>query len=208
MTANPKKAAILGLLGVVALYFWAPLMSSWFSTDAKLSVGMVSGKPPVPVLGSAAPETSSVAVPALVNTAKGTPYSWQQLSAWMESDPRTKPADPLKVACDPFQTSKFFETLVHKIDLKPIEQEISPRAANLVLSSTIVGSSSPVARINGKNYRLQESIQIRTKDGRRLAFILTEIQARSVVLERLGKQYELQMQTPKSGTIEMVGSIP
>ena len=91
---------------------------------------------------------------------------------------------------------------------KTLRGEITPQGANLVLTSTIVGPVSQVARINGKNYRNGAKIGLRTKDGQSLVFTIAEIQARNVVLERLGKQYELKIQAPKSsGTIEMVGSV-
>ena len=34
IAANPKKAAALGLMVLVALYFWGPLVWSWFAPAA------------------------------------------------------------------------------------------------------------------------------------------------------------------------------
>ena len=33
--ANPKKAALLGVMAVLALYFWAPLLVGWFSPSKR-----------------------------------------------------------------------------------------------------------------------------------------------------------------------------
>ena len=36
IAANPKKAGVLALLLVVAIWFWTPLMAKWFANpDAK-----------------------------------------------------------------------------------------------------------------------------------------------------------------------------
>jgi hypothetical protein len=206
MTANPKKAGILGLLGVVALYFWAPLMAGWFTKDEKHAASASPAKPPVAIGSSASPAPSEAVAPAATQVkAKDPQYTWRELVDWIEGDPRTRPAGPLPPECNPFQPPKPADVQVRKAEPRSIVHEVTPQGANLMLSSTIVGSGLRVARISGKSYRPGDTVTIKLKGGQELEFMIAEIEARSVVLERLGKRYKLKIQTPKPlGTIEIV----
>jgi hypothetical protein len=209
MTANPKKAIALGLLVVVALYFWAPLVLGWFAKDEKPVTSPTAAKPPIPASTPAAPAASeTVSAPAPLAKPKEPQPTWQQFIAWMDADPRTKPAAALAADCNPFHSPKAAVS-APRADVKPIAVEVTPQGANLVLSSTIVGDRVQAARINGKTYRPGDRLEVKLKSGQALEYTIAEIKARSVILTRSGKQYELKIENSKrSGTIEFAKIAP
>ena len=83
-TANPKKASVLGLLAVVALWFWAPLVWGWIfaSEDEE---GVKATQPTAqsaPTGGTPRPRTPTGGSPESGTAAKKeeTPrHPWQQL---------------------------------------------------------------------------------------------------------------------------------
>ena len=183
LKTNPKKAGILAVLAVVALYFWAPLFSGWFGK------GSAATQSPV------APATSTRTVEIRPPAATEKPaVNWQQLAAWIERDPRMQPETNLVLARDPFE----FPAAVPEVFSEPVAAtrqekiEITPQSAGLSLSSTIVGPRQRMALLGGKTYRLGDTIVSR-KDDDLAEFVLTEVHSRKIVLWRDGKNYELKL---------------
>jgi hypothetical protein len=202
--ANPKKAVLLGVLAVVALYFWAPLVFRWTGHGSSGATAQVQ----------VTPSPAAVAeVPAAVTkpkTVSAERHKWHELVQWMEADGRTKPAAPLAAACNPFRIPVLRPQVVEQPKPRPkAEPAIAPQSVGLVLSSTIVGPDRRVARISGRTYAEGSSVKAVTKDGGRIAYTLVDIEPRQVLLQRLGVVYELRIQSPKStGIIELLGSMP
>jgi hypothetical protein len=207
--AHPKQAAVLGLVAVVAVYFWFPLIRKWCSKDeADAPVAVQSSRAPSPAV-TAAPAAASVSSPAKPQLGAVPHARWQDLVQWIEGDPRTRPAGPLALSRDPFGTPKVKLEAVAAKKERPSapEVEITPQALNLVLSATILGAQQPKARINGKTYK-QGSKVIVKKDGRQYEFVVAEVEARRVVLRRDDMDYELKIPAPgQSGRIELFGSV-
>ena len=200
---NPKKAALLGLVIVVALYFWAPLIRGWIvgsktATEATTDAAAVIVAAAVPP-AAGAPAATGKSVPVLP--------SWQKLVQWMHEDPRTMTAPMLTQTRDPFEVAKNEETKVEeKAEVKP--PTITPTAAGLVLTSTIVGPQRRVVQINGDTYTVGQTIQVvKDKDSLRTKFKVVEIHPRRAVLEADGERFELTIPEPnKAGKIEFVGA--
>jgi len=197
-TSNPKKAAALGLLALVALWFWAPLVKGWFVKDNPA----VEAKPAKPA-GDSSP-TSVANVPSQSGTepkkAEKPQRPWYQLVQWMEEDPRTSATDPFARQRDPFSRVK-----TRVVIEKP--EELS-QSLGMELSSTIIGSNRRVARINGKTYQEGSLVEI-DKNGREIEFRLERVERRRVVLNRDGKQFELKLAgSPDSGRIKVVRNTP
>jgi hypothetical protein len=210
---NPGKAAVLGLLCLVALYFWAPLLAGWFTgsettgsaaaTMAAVSADLPSGEPSATAPGSLTGDASGTAG----QEGSGTRHTWQEVARWIDADRRMKPADDLVVRRDPFA---FPRAAV--VEEKPVEEEegeaesavegATPESLGMALASTIIGPRRRVARIGGKTYAEGEVIEI-AKDGRTHAFRLSAVEPRRVVLSRDGEHYELAIPVAgSSGRIE------
>ena len=205
--ASPQKAAILAVLGVVALYFWAPLVMKWTSGDKPLQATAQSTTEAV---------STASATEAALPTEKpvATQHSWRELDAWMSQDVHMKPATTALATRDPFRSSNSpeaaavwtrnlvasgFQTLLGAPSrLLPRAWRhsngpaVEPGDAGLVVSSTIVGSRRRVALISGKAYA--EGNLVRGEgEFAELAFELVRVRPKSVLLRRGGTTYELKV---------------
>lgn len=189
-TANPKKAALLGMLLLAAVYFWAPLIRQWTNPTSETAVATSPAAPP-----AAAPVSS----PAAGATAPAPPpkpnIHWRDLAKAMEGDPRMRPADRTTDPSprDPFAVQKSAEQEEQaKVDEPVVEKEVTPGEAGLVLSGTIVGERRRTAVINGKVYG--PGRELKSADG--VVFVVRKIEPWGIVLERAGRQFELALPRP------------
>jgi hypothetical protein len=182
---SPAKAASLGALTLVAVYFWAPLAMSWLgggtkapTTDAaQIVLPITQVAPPI------APQIGAAQVPA------GPP--WQQRVEWMASDPNMQPAELAAEASSPFQGS----VVQSPHDVEPaggsigVASQVGTRLEplGLKLSSILVGKQRRVAVINGRPYA--EGREIAAENDR--VFKVAKVAERHVVLERNGQRFEL-----------------
>jgi hypothetical protein len=187
MTRNPKKAAILGLLAVVAMYFWVPLVWGWIG--------------PKEAAGMPAPNPASVNSPSHNPEAKATgatpaaTYTWEQLVEWRRNDPLAEVTKTLASRRDPFHPVRPKAAAAEKEKEKEKAQEalqtlLTPEALGLRLSSTMVGPERRVALINGAAYLEGQSVRC-VKDGLETTFEVAEVHPRKIVLEREGHRFEL-----------------
>ncbi len=95
LKAHPVKAGLLALLGVVALWFWAPLVVGWFSgDDADQDSTSAAVVDPLPA-------TNLVVTPAM-NPAGGNTVSWKQLVELAAADPLKQSLAISDLHRDPF----------------------------------------------------------------------------------------------------------
>jgi len=119
-------------------------------------------------------------------------------------------APPLTIKRNPFQTPDDAKARLETVAEKGAAKmpAITPSAAGLVLSGTIIGPDRRVARIGGKTYTLGQIIDVvkpKEKDGEgaTISFQLIDIQPRRAILEADGNRYELTIPEPeKSDKIE------
>lgn len=169
---SPKKAAILGLLILVACYAWAPLALKWLKTDkaqipAVMEVAAISPPPPE------APST-------------GDQQRWQDVADLLDTDARMRPA---RLAADrnPFVPLAILNTQP-ELDRPPAPLvEATPAELGMVLVSTVVGQKRRTAMINGRAY--SEGREVTAEDG--TVFVLSEIGPRRIVLRRGDRDFEL-----------------
>jgi len=181
------KGAVLGLLVLVAAYFWAPLF-------AKMLPGE---KPPVEAVAPGY-QDGSVATDGTGTTPEAPPAprrDWRKLLAQIESDPLTKPAAALAAATLSMGRD---EPIVDDADVDPATAElaaadaavkITPASVGLKLSGTMVGAGRRVAVISGKSY--QEGREVRLTED--LVFVVAEVTARKVVLRRGEESFVLEL---------------
>ncbi len=203
-TADPKKAAVLGLLLLVAMYFWGPLASGWISP----------GETPDEIVPAAATTEQAVAEPnpssegSVIVTET---HTWQQLEQWRTADPLARPVAWRSDRRDPFRGPPEMaadaeddeETEVEKM-AGPLTAELTLESLGLELVSTIVGRSRRVAFLKcdalldeeaaaGRGvYDEGETVTL-AKDGRQVELVVSEVQPRQVVLRRGAEQLVLAM---------------
>lgn len=205
---NPKKAAVLGLLVLVALYFWSPLM--W---------GMVAGKGPKAPKTDAADLTGfdplglSATLPSAEQLKRepAPQHTWEELSEWMDRDPTMAAATGLDRRPDPFFPPREEQEVnepEEEAGPRPVVEKVTPQSLGIELSATIIGPRRRVAVIGGRAYVAggEEPI-VAEKEGRKYRFRLAEVRSQSAVLEREGERFELTIpEREGSGSIELVQS--
>lgn len=212
---NPKKAAILGLLCVVALYYWAPLVWNWMggrkSADlAQADVAATTNPAPNPPASAPLAGAGVVAEPGKASQPAGPSRPWQQVVQWIEQDPTMKPAAARSQRRDPFhpatgEVAANEEEEPDEAQTAEAAKDLTPDALGVQLTSTLIGPQRRVAMINGRPCQEGRTIAM-AKDGQQVEFKLCEVHPRRVVLERDGKRYELAIpQSAPSGRLEMSG---
>jgi hypothetical protein len=204
-TANPKKAVFLGIGTAVAVYFWIPLVWGWI------------GKSDTNVAPSTVNPVSTVAIPVVAQTVEPVAKavvtnrpSWPQLIEAMHNDPRTMTAPPLTNNRNPFESTTVTLVKPQIVEQpKPKAAVITPSAAGLALTSTIIGPHRRIAQINGKTYSVGQTIEVASsKETPDVSFKLIEVQPRRAVLEANGERFELLIPEPgKSNKIELLGAM-
>ncbi len=213
--ANPKKAAILGLLCVVALYYWAPLVWGWVGgrKSAELAEpGAAATTDQAPRPAAFAPLAGAAA--AAESGKPGQPADpsrpWQQVVQWIEQDPTMKPFAARSQRRDPFhpaasEVAANEEEEPDEAQTAETAKDLTPDALGAQLTSTLIGPQRRVAVINGRPCQEGRTIAM-AKDGQQVEFKLCEVHPRRVVLERDGKRYELAIPpSAPSGRLEMSG---
>jgi len=228
--ASPKKAATLGVLGLVALYVCTPFL--W-----PLVAGENASKSQTPTAATDPRDgqTTGASVPSAVapsadheageNLAAGEKYSWEQLAAWIDEHPEGSPAPPGAITRDPFGPSPAEIARLEAARLaaasKAVETEaeaqahgggsmeslmLTPETLSLVPSMIGVGHGGRrVALIDGKAYTEGRKL-VRQEGGRPVVFTLETIRPQAVVLLCRGRQYEVALPVGQlSEKMELLG---
>jgi hypothetical protein len=204
------------LLFVVAIWFWAPLLKSWFAPDDFVPVAPsapvgpnASTQPtaPGPANAAASPATPLTqptganpagVPPAAAGSEQSQPfaggYTWQQIAGAIDVDARMKPLAATS-RTNVFPTPPPPEP----VNLAPTEVveeppavKLSPSEAGLVLTSTIVGPRRRTALINGRRYGVGDEVKS-TKEGQQTVFKLLSVEPRQIVLENDGDRFLMKM---------------
>jgi len=187
-TANPKKAACLGLLCVVCLYFWAPLVWGWIEgRSGGGDKNMRDNR--APIAANAPTSTTAVTGQPVEQATEG--LNWQTVDALLEADERMDSAKLPSSARNPFR----LEAPVPVNERPVIVSQPSPAELGLELSSTFLGSRRQVALINGRAYRVGQSFRV---GGQR--FRLDEIAAEHVVLTGSNGSFVLTIESSRDNT--------
>lgn len=190
---NKKKSGVLGVLFLVALYFWVPLIGGLFSgDDAEPSVETATAAP------SAATPT-----PAATNTKKQTKsqLGWKERLEQRKQNPLMASATLDNLLRNPF--SRTIQPKEKVIDPNAVYSKRPPESLlkNLQLTGTIIGRRQRWATINGKTYEQNEIVEIpapdaagsENKETGGFKFRIKSIAADSVELTRGGRTVKLDL---------------
>ena len=172
MAANPKKAAALGLMVVVALYFWGPLVWKFFSaggpkrSDANVASLILTDDP---------------AEPGQLSQLRGGPkFRWEKVRQLVQQDTRMTSAAFDVAWIDPFaKPAGVFETNPATITSSESTAAAAAAAAaealdlnslGVALNSVMIGPRSRVATINGDSYREGDVFSITDKHDKSVTF--------------------------------------
>jgi hypothetical protein len=107
------------------------------------------------------------------------------------------PATELAAGRDPFKSLPTESAEKKQTESAPEQPDLTPTAAGLVLTSTIVGRGQKIALIGGESYKEGSVVAARRGEA---DFRLIEIRPREVILERKGRLYNLSLPTNEWAT--------
>ena len=201
MAANPKKAAALGLMIVVALYFWGPLVWKLFSAGGpkRSNANMASL-----IL------TDDPAEGGQKNLGRNSPkFRWEKVRQLVQRDARMTSAAFDVAWIDPFAKQAGAAETVTVAEASPEKAVASAAAAaaaaldpnnlGVVLNSVMIGRRSRVATINGDSYREGDLLSITDKHDKSVSyeFRVLRIGRSTVQLEGKGRTFELELAPPR-----------
>ncbi len=193
LTANPKKTVVLGLLLLVAVWFWMPLVMKWMGSNdpAKDTSTAVAAASVAPAPGNGATVVGAGETAGTGGQTSSPTASWHQLLHWIHNDPLMRPHLPDTDGRDPFTTEKSRLVQAKKAQpVIPVAPELTPAESGIVLHSTIVGPKLKTALINGRAYHENQSVTAANGQDR---FVLIEIREDGIVLSRHGDRFDLKL---------------
>lgn len=200
MTANPKKAAALGLMVLVALYFWGPLIGNWVTASREKRSSKVDM--------AALILTDDPAEPTQQTKARGgAKFRWEKVRQLIEDDPHMRPAVFDPTWTNPFgrsavlaaMESTMAESAKALATAAPESVTTDPAELNLVLNGIFIGAKSRVATINGEPCYEGDVVRLADKENPAAAHQVrvARIQRKSVVLDVNGQPFTLELSTPQ-----------
>jgi hypothetical protein len=198
MAANPKKAAALGLMLLVALYFWGPLIANWaMAGGSKRSAKMSTAN--LILTDDPAEVTQQM------RARSGGKFRWERARQLMLQDRAMTSAafDPMWV--DPFAKSAQEIVLEQPSEAGGSSAEqtaamapIAADALDLVLGGVFIGSKNRVATINGEAWHEGDMLVVTGREDKSITQKVRVLQIRrqGVTLEVAGGLVTLQLSTP------------
>jgi hypothetical protein len=195
IAASPRKAAVLGLMVLVALYFWAPMIWGWIrpantgSSAVASSSDLILEDEPIDPAKSAKKE--------------GRAFAWEKVRRKVAADPRMTPAVYDVSWADPFrppQKDAGSQTGVTPETAAAAAPAIDPAALGLKLTSVAISAQRRAAVISGEKYRegdLVPSNGDRQGSPPGIQFRLTKVGFHEVHLEYQGQTYILELSRPR-----------
>lgn len=158
---NKKKSAILAVMCLVALYFWAPLVWGWLAPE-----GDEAALGEVVAIEEVAPSAVSTVVEAPSRAARRRETPWQDLLKAIEEDERMTSATLSAVTRSPFLPAAG-EAPDPGAESAPQQPEtvaslagLADLAGGLELTGIVYGPRLRIATIDGVEYRENDQIQI------------------------------------------------
>lgn len=191
---------MLGIVTLVAIYFWAPLIWKWLPGQSKPPTVATAGIAQQPSEASA---VQTVGQPQSAASSLTVQVNWQQLLQWRSQDPETIAVALPTGQRDPFRLDEPLQQQTAQSEQPKVAPQVTPQELGLTLTGTLIGPGRKVARINGRSF--QEGQTIRAVKGTQIFdFTLVEVHARRVVLQRDSERFELTIKDPaQSQSIEL-----
>ena len=200
--ASPKKAVVLGVLALLASYYWGPLVWGWISPSEESAE---------PTAAEAGADLDPGPWAAIASAQAPTPtktrqHPWTQLDEWIRQDPTTTPVEDPAGWRDPFTVVSTGIEVDQDEEAQPDEPQVTPATLGVELSGTLVGPDRRVALIGGKAYREGQTIKV-DQDDRPIEFELVEVHPQRIVLHLHGSRFDLAIPERRStGLIEPSGN--
>ncbi len=199
---NPAKAAVLGGLLLVAIWFWYPLIQKWMGSGSSSVVSNSKESDLVIPQATALPTPEE---PASHQQASPSKTDWRTIAQQISDDPWMKKGSLRNDTFDPFYPEQQAETVLTSTDVQTDttpELDVPPETAGLAVTSVIVGGRVPIARINSQNYRVGDTV--RATDAN-IRYTLVEVHSWGVLLKGAQQVHQLPIdETPTTNQNRIV----
>jgi hypothetical protein len=197
LAANPKKAAALGLMVLVALYFWGPLVWKWASSSGNKRASKVSMASLI--------LTDDPAEPTQQNKARGNAkFRWEKARQLLRQDPRMTSAKFDPSWPEPFGSptaSGEHDPVAEAAEAQAATAAAAsdPSTLGIVLGAVMIGPRTRLATINGKPCHEGDILTVTEKDDKSTArsFKVVRIFRQAVELEIAGRIILIEMTQSK-----------
>jgi hypothetical protein len=199
LAANPKKAAALGLMVVVALYFWGPLVWKWASAGGNRRNNKVNLASLILTDDPAEPTQQS-------KLRGGAKFRWEKARQLIRQDPYMISATFDQRWPDPFgkPTVDAAAEAVEAAQADATAAAVAtaatePSSLGLVLGSVIIGPRYRVATINGEACHEGDIVELADKQDKSVThqYKVVRISRQQVVLDFDGRSVMLELSPPK-----------
>jgi len=198
LAANPKKAAALGLMVLVALYFWGPLAWKWLSASGNKRNNKVNMASLILTDDPAEPSQQS-------KVRGGAKFRWEKARQLIRNDPQMVSATFDVSWIDPFGKPAVVATQDPTSEAAQTEAAASAAAAfepgtlGIVLGSVMIGPRSRVATINGEPCHEGDVVAVTDKQDKAVTnrFRVARIRRQGVDLEIGSRTFTLELKQPK-----------
>lgn len=198
MAANPKKAVALGLMVLVALYFWGPLLAKWMSGNGSKRAGTMDTANLILTDDPSEPTQQS-------RSRSGAKFRWERVRQLMQQDAAMRPAafDPTWV--DPFAKSSLMiaqeQAAAAAVKATPEQAApvaVAPSSLSIVLGGVFVSGKSRIATINGEACREGDTLVVSGKDDKSVTqpIRVVQIHRTGVMVEVNGAFQTIELSTP------------
>ena len=200
LVANPKKAAALGLMVAVALYFWGPL--AW-----KLMKASGSKRNSKANMASLILTDDPVEPTQQAKGGSRVRFKWEKVRQLIKQDPHMLSAAFEPSWLDPFGKPAAIKSEIEPTAETPMEDPavtsaaaaVDPQSLGIALGGIMIGPRSRMATINGETCREGEMISLADKRDKTLTFELRVLKIfhHSVQLEIGGRIFTLELSQPR-----------
>lgn len=197
LAANPKKAAALGLMVLVAMYFWGPLVWKWASAGGNKRNNKVN-------LASLI-LTDDPVVPSQQHKARGgAKFRWEKARHFMRHDPYMVSATFDSSWTDPFGKPAASASEDPADEAQAEAATAAAAAAQLgnlgiTLGSVVIGPRNRVATINGEACHEGDTVEVKDRTDKSIVhrFRVLRIGRHSVDLQIGERTVTLELAQPK-----------
>lgn len=206
LLGNPKQAAVLAIVCLVACWFWSPLLMKWFSGKSAVTVSVKTGVDNDPVVAPA----------KIATTPAGRKNAWCEVNTWRMADPLTRSASLARGTRDPFESKQpvVAEVVAERGgDAEAVQPTIAivPAQAEtlgLTLEAIVYGGSRRLAQINGQTLRENDEVKLggeaRQAEGTSIVGRVLTIRSDEVLIEFGSRTVHLKLRPKQLGRGEVV----
>ncbi len=201
LAANPKKAAALGLMVAVALYFWGPLAWKFIKSNSAKQNSKANMASLIltddPIEPSQQPKGGS-----------RTRFKWERVRQLIQQDPHMLSATFDATWVDPFGKPAAATTEASPTGETSAEEQagtatkvaaIDPQSLGITLGGVMVSPRGRLAMINGEAFREGEVIALTDKRDKGVTHEIhvVKINRQSVDLDFGGRTFSLELTQPR-----------